>query len=428
MKLGPDAVRRSRTVTVVVFIVSGLAIFTVLWAKSGGPVPGITGHGYDVSAVFPNVGNLAQAGDVEMAGVPIGTVSGLSINNGQVKVHMILHRAGPLHRGAQVQILQKTLVGETYVQITDGHGPTLPSGSTLPAGAVRNYSDLNTIFNSLRAPTRQAASQLLDELNGSTTGRAADVSQILAGLSNVGSQGQTVFNVLAGQTKDLQTLVRDTGTLLAALDEGQGQIGNLATTAEQISQVTASESQSVTATVNALPPVVTAARNAASSVSSLSSALTPVARNLQAAAPALDGALQQLPATTNSLLAVLPALNGSLDLAPSTLEPLPTTAADAGSLLSPLGSVLSNLNPVVSYLAPYNRDIAAFFSNFSAAVGHTDGVGKYGVVELQPNLENLSGGAGVGVRTNPYPAPGQSGTAPTASAPASYPHVQPATP
>lgn len=428
MRIGPDFLRRARTATVVVFIMSGLGIFSVLWAKSGGPIPGVTGHGYQISAQFPNVANLAQASDVEMAGVPIGTVSGLSIHNGHVMVHMVLHRAGPLHRGAQVQILQKTLVGETYVQITDGKGSTLPSGTVLAASADRNYSDLNSLFDSLRAPTRQAASQLLDELNSSTTGQGADLSQILTGLGNVGSQGQTVFNVLAGQTQDLQTLVRDTGTLLAALDEGQGQIGDLATTAQQISSITSAESQSVTSTVNALPPVVTAARNAAASVTALSAALTPVARNLQASAPSLNSALEQLPSTTNSLLAVLPALNGSLDLAPATLQPLPTTAADAGSLLSPLGSVLSNLNPMVSYLAPYNKDIAAFFSNFSAAVNHSDGVGKYGVVELAPNLENVSGGAGIGTHNNPYPAPGQSAKAPTAPPPGSYPHVQPTSP
>lgn len=428
MKLGPDVVRRSRTATVVVFILAGLVIFAVLWAKSGGSIPGVTGHGYDVSAEFPDIANLAPASDVEMAGVPIGTVSGLSVHDGHVDVHMILHRAGPLHRGAKVQILQKTLVGETYVQVTDGKGATLPSGTTLPASAVQNYSDLNQIFDSLNAPTRRAASELLDELHASTAGQGTDLSQILTGLGDIGSQGQTVFDVLAAQNKDLQTLVRDSGTLLAALDEGQGQIGDLASTAEQISRVTAGESKAVTATVEGLPPVITAARNAASSVTSLSAALSPVARNLQASAPALNQALGALPATTDSLLAVLPALNGSLDLAPATLQPLPTTASDAGSLLAPLGDVLSNLNPVVSYLAPYNRDIGAFFANFSAAVDHTDGVGKYGVVELQPGLENLSAGAGVGSRTDPYPAPGQSGTAPTAPPPASYPHVGRASP
>lgn len=415
MRYSPRALSRMRTATVMAFIGAGVALFAVLWAKSGGTIPGVTGHGYQISAEFPDISNLAHASTVEMAGVPIGTVSGLHIEPHAVKVDMILHRNGPLHQGATAQILNKTLVGETYVQLTDGNGRTLPSGTALPVSADQNYTSVNQLFNSLRAPTRSAASALLTELNAATAGQSSNLSSVLTGLGQVANQGGTVMSVLANQSADLSQLVSQTATLLGALDEGQGQIAGLASAAQQVTSATAGESGALSQAVQDLPAVITTAHAASGAIQTLSSNLTPIAANLQVAAPPLNQALQTLPGTVHNLLGVLPPLGTALGEAPATLQPLPVTAANLSSLLPPAANLLSNVNPMVAYLDPYKADISAFIANFASTWDHYDPLGSYFAAYVQPALVG-EGHSGILATSgsNPYPPPGVSGSDPSA--------------
>ena len=432
MRYSANALSRLRTLAVLAFVIVGLLLFGLLWAKSGGNIPLITGHGYSFNAQFSDIENLAHASDVDMAGVPVGTVQTLQVGKGDVMVHMVLHRNGPLHQGAQVQIQNKTLINETFVEVTDGNGAKLPTGSTLPLSAAKNFTSINTVFNAFPPPTQDAARQLLTSFNSATSGRAGDLSNLLGDLANVGAQGQTVFDVLAAQTSDLQALVRQTGTLMAVLDEGQGQIGDLATSADQVSQATATSQAALAQTVQQLPAVITSAHDASGSIQTLSSALSPVAINLQRAAPTLNQALITLPGTTRALRAMLPSLNSTLVDAPATLRPLPTTAQDLTNLLPSGANVLSNFNPVVHFLEPYNRDIGAFFSNFDAAGhAHQDATSYYADVEAVtaakssgiPILGALQAGIGQLSPGNAYPSPGQSAANPTQPFGGSYPRV-----
>lgn len=438
MRYSAASLSRLRTLSVIAFVVVGLLLFALLWAKSGGNIPLVTGHGYSFNAQFSNIENLAHASDVDMAGVPIGTVEGLNVGKGDVMVHMVLHRNGPLHQGAQVQIQDKTLINETFVEVTDGHGPKLPTNSTLPLSAAKNFTSLNTVFDAFTPPTQDATRQLLTSFNSATYGRAGDLNNLLGDLANVGAQGQTVFDVLAAQTTDLQQLVRQTGTLMAVLDEGQGQIGDLATSAEQVSQATATSQAGLAQTIQQLPAVITSAHGASGSIQTLSSALSPVAINLQRAAPTLNEALITLPGTTRALRTVLPSLNSTLVDAPASLRTLPTTAQDLTNLLPPAANVLSNFNPVVHYLEPYNIDIGAFFANFDAAGhAHHDATSYYADVEsiltarqagglggvTLPGVPNLQTNLGSVNPGNAYPGAGRSAGNPAQPFSGPYPSV-----
>jgi phospholipid/cholesterol/gamma-HCH transport system substrate-binding protein len=319
------------------------------------------------------------------------------------------------------------------VQVTDGKGPPIPSGTTLPASATKGESSLNDVLNSLKPPTRRAAARLILALRASTAGRGHNLNQLMASLGTLGRQGQTVFSVLANQNQDLSRLVRQTGTLMGVLDEGQGQIADLSSAAEQVTRAATGSSAALRHTMEDLPPLVATARSATASVRTLSGSLAPIATNLRAAAPNLNYDLVHLRPETARLRGLLPALNGALAEAPATLGPLPTTAADLTRALPPSADLLSQANPVLSYLVPYDRDLGAFFANFAAATGHTmpGYPGYFGVVIPIPNRSGaqgvpgdnpgnpqlpFGGAAGGNVVTNnnnPYPAPGFSNSPPT---------------
>ncbi|MCU4184408.1 MlaD family protein [Acidiferrimicrobium sp. IK] len=429
-----------RTGVVAVFVVGMLAIFGVLYVKFGGSIPGVTGKGYKLTAQFQNVQNLVSDSDVEMAGVPVGKVLSVSRAAGHVDVLMNLTKNVPLHDGVTVQIRPKTLLNETYVQITDGNGAAMPSHSTVGLASVRNQTTLNDILNTFNGPTRQATGQLITELQQATASQGDNLNQIFGALGDVGRNGQTVFDILANQSSDLQQLVKQTATLVGVLDEGQGQIGQLVTSAQQVNQTTANAQAAVAATIESLPGLMQSIHGAAGSVTQLSTTLQPIATNLQSSAGDLNYDLVNLPPLTSQLDALQPTLNSSLVEAPATLGPVQTTATQVDQLLPSLAYTLSDLDPMVAYLAPYNRDIAAFASNFGAAVAHCDtgpgtcGPGKEPTAALAEPLINANTlqtptaqqtlAPGLSANANPLPGTSNGTGQSPAPAPPNYTRVQ----
>lgn len=433
MRYSAATLSRLRTATVLVFVVGMLAVLGGLFVKFGGHVPGFTGGGYRIRATLAGeqLQNLVANGDVEMAGVPVGKVQGVGRQGGHEVVTILLHHNAPLHQGATLEVRAKTLLNESYVQLTDGSGAQLPSGATLPLTAVHPQTTLNDVLNALDPAVRAKTQALITELQQATAAQGGNLNQILGGLGDIGRNGSTVFDILANQDADLQQMVKQTATLLGVLDEGQGQIAQLVTSAQQVNQTTAAARSSVAGTIQSLPALMQAVRGAAGSVQLLSTTLSPIAANLDQAAPDLNADLQTLPQVTTELRQLNPILTGALQASPPTLGPVQTTAAQVDQLNPSLAYVLSDLDPMVGYLAPYSRDIGSFISNFGAVAGHTSpGFPNYTVAEPElnanssesPNLVTTQPG---GLMADANPAPGQiNGSSSSPSGPQPYTPVQ----
>lgn len=435
MRFSAKQLSAARTATVLAFVGGMLTILVVLYVKFGGSLPGVTNTGYKIDAQIPDVQNLVRDSDVEMAGVPIGKVIGLSASGPTDRVTMVLHHNAPLHQGATLQVRAKTLLNETYVQIVDGNGPALPSGTDLAATAVHSETTINDVLNSLDPTVRAKTATLIEELQAATAAQGGNLDQTLAALGDVGRNGGTVFDILANQSGDLQQLVKQTATLLGVLDEGQGQIAQLVTSAQQVNQTTAAAQASVAGTIQALPGLMQAIGGASGSVQTLSTTLQPIAANLAAAAPSLNLDLAELPGVTTQLRQINPALQSVLVAAPATLGPVQTTASDIDTFNPSLAYTLSELNPMVEYLAPYKADIASFASNFGATAAHTCGPGcpNYTVAEPLFNAntyENtnpttgqtslVTGPTGLGVNADPLPGQINGSTSSPQPPPPSY--------
>lgn len=418
-----------RTGVVLAFVVGMFGILGLLYVKFGGAVPAVTGTGYKISAPFTDIQNLVTNSDVEMAGVPIGKVQRLARDGDHVVATMVLHQNAPVHQGVTMQIRPKTLLNETYIQVFDGNGPAMPTNATLTKASVQSQTTFNDIINTFDAPTRDATGVLISQLQASTAGQGDNLNQILGSLGDVGRNGYTVYDILSSQSNDLQQLVKQTATLVGVLDEGQGQIGQLVTSAQQVNQTTANASSAVSATIRGLPGLMESIRTASPSVQLLSTTLQPIANNLQASAVNLNYDLIHLPPLTRQLDGLLPTLQTTLQSAPATLVPVRTTATEINQLLPSLAYTLSDLDPMVAYLAPYRRDAASFFSNFGAATAHQDCATckTYTVAETLFNANSVeSTTLQPGVSVNADPLPNQinaTGTAPQPPPP-NYTRVQ----
>lgn len=117
----------------------GLALF--LWTAFGGPVP-LKAQGYRIQVPFTEAAQLAEAADVRISGVSVGRVTNVE-GDEQGKALATLEldsRYAPVPRDTRAMLRQKTLLGETYVELTPGSPQSgdLPEGERLPEGQVAN--------------------------------------------------------------------------------------------------------------------------------------------------------------------------------------------------------------------------------------------------------------------------------------------------
>jgi phospholipid/cholesterol/gamma-HCH transport system substrate-binding protein len=343
-------------------------VFGVLWVNFGGDIPGVTG-GYRVTAVLADTQNLVYDSEVRIAGVSVGRIRDLQRTPEGVRVAMeIRGDAEPLHDGATVTLRAKTLIEETYLEVTDGTGAAIPGGGRLPASSEQLSVKFDDVVDSLDGDTRAALASAARRLGQATDGQAEAVSATLAALARLGRDGHDALDILAAQSEDLSGLVRETAALLAVLDEGEGQIARMVSAADRLTGAFASRDARLEETVRLLPGLLDKTRAASPPLRQLAGALTPLAAPFRQASPDLNAALAELPGATAELRALLGPLEGVLDRAPATLTRTPPAAADLSAAVPVLRAALADLNPMLAYLAPYGKDMGAFAANGAAVM------------------------------------------------------------
>jgi phospholipid/cholesterol/gamma-HCH transport system substrate-binding protein len=404
-------------VLAVVFVASMLYLAYLL-NRSGMHNPLAGGSDYTLSFKTDNVNNLIPVGDVDMAGVNVGKVTSVTNDNGTATVVIgIDPNAAPVHSGVTVRIGAKSLAGESYVDVEDGSGSPLPSGTQLPASALKPAVQLRDVVASLDPTTRTALGSLVRTLGAGTADTKDNLSNAMTGLGDLGRNGYTALDAISAQSADLTTLANETTTVLGALNTGEGQIATLVNEAQQLTAATSGQQQNLADTMRALPGVLASTRTATAKLTELSTSLAPIAADLRSAAPDLNTALAQLPAVTTDLRGLLPSLNGTLQEAPATLDRVPTLAQDAVALIPQLRTTMAQLNPMLGYISPYGPELGAFFANFSAILKYTDEAGIH-FFRLEPDLGTDRIVKGLPIQlpqilanSNPYPAPGGSNAA-----------------
>lgn len=426
---------RFRLASIIAFFLGCVAFAVWFFLKTGVHVDGVNVGEYKLSFHTNNVSALVNDGEARIAGVNVGRVTHLSSAgpDGDADVEVAINPGvAPLHQGATMRVGMKSLIGASFVDIVDGQGPPIPTGTRIPNSAVIPSVELQDVIRGLTPQSRQALSSSVRSLATATEGRGEDLNQMAAGLGSLGRQGYTAIDALAAQSKDVESVAGEANTLVKALDTGNGKIAHVVDNANALVDSTAGQKEAVESSMRQIPGVVSSADKATTDVKRLAGPLTPIAADLKAAAPDLNQALVQLPGTTSDVRGLLPALDNVLHRAPPTLDRVPQLGADVRGLLPALSPVLRDVNPTLAYAAPFGKDAATMLANFGSALKYNapNGVNP---VRLTPvfNTQTVRNVPVPGTNLldpltwkNPYPAPGSSGTPQPYSGPP--PRVEPA--
>ena len=182
------------------FAVSCVGLLLYLWISFGGTIP-LAPQGYRFSVEFPDAVQLGTQADVRIAGVDVGKVVsvGLDPRTGLTRaVIQIDPKYAPRPADTRAILRQKSLLGETYVQLSFGnpHGRMLPDGGQLPEAQVAPTVDLDEILSTFDPATRHAFEVWMQQGGLALTGRGQDFNDAFAQLYPFATNVGAVLTVL----------------------------------------------------------------------------------------------------------------------------------------------------------------------------------------------------------------------------------------
>src|SRR3982074_1701816 len=175
-----------KIVTMVLFALSCVGLVLFLWLQVGGPVP-VKAQGYRFKAAFTNASQLATQADVRVAGVSVGKVvqkEADPLGGRTIATIEMESKYAPVHADAHAILRQKTILGETYVELTPGSPSSKPiiDGGLLNRTQVQPPGGLDEIFSALDPNTRRAFQVWQQELAKAVRNNDQNLNNVLGNL------------------------------------------------------------------------------------------------------------------------------------------------------------------------------------------------------------------------------------------------------
>jgi phospholipid/cholesterol/gamma-HCH transport system substrate-binding protein len=374
----------TRIATMVLFALSCVGLLLFLWLSFGGTIP-FAARGYELKVSFPNAQELATQADVRIAGVSVGKVVGKQLDpqgNGTIATIEMNNQFAPDHRDARAILREKTILGETYVELTPGtpHTRTVADGGLLGRGQVQPAVQLDQIFNAFDPATRRAFQVWQQELARALKGNEQNLNSVLGNLPHFAADATDVLQVLDIQHAALVNLVANGGTVFAALSQNQAALRNLITSTEATFTTTAANNEALAATFHVFPTFLTETRNTMARLQTFALNTDPLIKALEPVARQLGPTLHSVQVLSPDLRRLFVKLGPLITASTTGLPAIRDVVLGATPLLGSIGPFLEQLNPILSWLSLHQQLISDFISNGAAGTAaKSTAVGGSGV-------------------------------------------------
>ena len=363
-----------------VFALSCFGLLLFLWLSFGGPVP-LKPKGYRVTAQFAEATTLATEADVRISGVPVGKVKTIEPDRltGLSEVEMeIESRYVPLRSDVKAILRQKTLLGETYVELTpgsDGAEP-IPENGRIPDGAISEAVQLDEVFRAFDPETRENFRVWMQTQAMALDGRGPDINAALGNLGPFAEEASDLVSLLRRQQPAVQALVSDTGEVFDALSERRGQLRTMITSLDQVFQATSARNAELQQIFQILPTFQREARATLEDLDAFARNTDPLVTQLRPAARELSPTLQDLEALAPDLAELFRETDTLITASRTGFPAAAQLLDDLKPLLRDFHPFADELLPILNFIQPYKRELTSFFANSVAATQATTQVGN----------------------------------------------------
>jgi phospholipid/cholesterol/gamma-HCH transport system substrate-binding protein len=201
-------------------------------------------EGFRVSTLFESAAGLDKNAPVKMAGVPIGEVEAMGLEDSRAKVSMRIRPGFRIPNGSRAAIKAAGLLGDKYVEILPGHEPGfLGEGAQLPQAEVT--ADLDSLINRFGAIADDVKAVTASLRNALGTGEGErSLKEIVSHFRNVAenldhivAENREGVKATVAHAEEFMRALREDGPKLVAtlnriadrLERGDGTLGKLLT-------------------------------------------------------------------------------------------------------------------------------------------------------------------------------------------------------
>ena len=349
----------------ILFTLSVFGLLLFLWISFGGVTP-LKPQGYRFKAAFPEATLLVNEAEVRMAGVVVGRVTSkeLAEDGRRTVAELELdNEFAPIPRDTRAILRQKSLLGETYVELTPGSAEAedLPDGGTLPGSQVAETVEFEELFSTFDPETRRAFQDWLQEAGVAVGGDyARDFSDSLGNLATFAESGADLLEPLDRQELALRRLIRDTGRVFGAASEQEGALRGLIVNGNRTFAALASRDEALADTFQVLPTFERETRTTMARLERFARDTDPLVRLLRQPAEDLAPTLRDLGDLAPDLEQLFRDVDPLLDASEDGVPAADRLLRGAEPLLESAHVLLPEVNPILAYLQ-FNRTLVASF-------------------------------------------------------------------
>ncbi|MEA2273801.1 MAG: phospholipid/cholesterol/gamma-HCH transport system substrate-binding protein, partial [Solirubrobacteraceae bacterium] len=364
-----------RLLTMVLFALSCFGLLLFLWLSFGGPIP-LKPQGYRVNMAFPEATQLGLEADVRTAGVRVGKVRQKKLDpngNRTLAVVELDRRFAPLHSDAHALLRQKTLLGETYIELTPGtkDSPLIKEGGTLSNGRIAKSVELDEILTALDPTTREAFRHWQQDMGQAVSGRGRDLNDAIGNLPAFAADGSDLLKVLDSQSGAVSALIRNSGVVFGALAQSESQLHNLVVNSANVFSATGSQADALAETFKVFPTFLDESKKTFARLQTFARKTNPLITDLRPSGRLLKPTLHDVRGLSPDLRRFFVNFDPLIKVSKQGLPALRDVLLGAKPLLGELSPFLEQLNPVLRWLEYYQSQTAEFITNGAGALEDT---------------------------------------------------------
>jgi phospholipid/cholesterol/gamma-HCH transport system substrate-binding protein len=219
------------------------------------------GSSYQVKAIFQNASQIVTGDQVQVAGAPIGSVTNIQLTpRGQAELTLNINNSTyePLHRGTHAIVRQPGLstIAARYVQLDLGSGlaPKIPNNGTIPVSDTTSTVDLDELFNTLNAPTRQGLQNVFKGSASQWAGKGKMAQLAWEYLNPAIASSSLLFAELNRDTAKFTRFIVTSSNLVTDLADRQANLSGLVSHLSTTFSALASQQVALGQSVQRLPP------------------------------------------------------------------------------------------------------------------------------------------------------------------------------
>ncbi len=196
-----------------------------------------------------------QGQTVRVAGVEVGRISGVEVQNGVAAVDVELdHEYENLIREDATALLRpKTALKDMFIEVSPGTGKVVPEGGRIAVENTLPDIDPDEIYAALDADTRPYLKLLVSGAGQGLRGRGADLREVFRRFEPVHRDLARVTRATARRHDALKRLVHRYGLLMREIGRHPNDVRRLVSSSQAVFESLAGEQSNISTSVALLP-------------------------------------------------------------------------------------------------------------------------------------------------------------------------------